>query len=373
MPSADRPARVRAVAHRFAAIALRNRRWVLGAAVPAVLVLVPLSLVESSHRADPASVSAASVSPASASGPSASTTSASTTGSTAASTTSSSAPGDPPPQSVTPASQLNPTQRQRLSNQAGTAPAADQAPLIATYTVQAGDTLSGIAAQLGTDVASLEKINNLNDYSVLQPGQKLTALRMVGWLYQVRSGDTLSSIASATGATVDQLATVNDVNASTTFLQPGEQLVIPKDPTVTQPAAQVAAPSYGAGLIWPVHGIITSPFGMRPDPWTNAGSFFHNGIDIGVPMHTPVAAACSGRVIISGWDGGYGEAVKIACDNGLDTMYAHNSILEVSVGEQVQQGGLISYSGMTGNATGPHVHFGVERNGVWLNPLSYLP
>lgn len=287
----------------------------------------------------------------------------------------SSSEADPPPASDTPAAQLSPNARQRLSDQT-TPPAPDRAPLVTTYIVRSGDTLTGIASELGTDVASLEKINDLNNGSVLRPGQQLTALRMVGWLYQVKSGDTLSSIAAAAGVDESQLASVNDLPADAPELQSGEQLVIPKEPVVAQPvaaAATVAAPSSNGSLIWPVRGIITSPFGFRSDPWTNEGSFFHNGLDIAVPIGTPVAAACSGRVNIAGWDGGYGLAVQIACDNGLTTMYGHNSVIKSYVGERVQQGGLISYSGMTGNATGPHVHFGVERGSTWVNPLSYLP
>lgn len=326
----------------------RHRRLLAGAAVPVLLLLWPWNVII--HQGS------ANVSAASHGGSTATLSSAS----------------DPPPAAETPAAQLSPVARQHLSEQAPPA-AADKAPLVTTYTVSAGDTLISIAARLGTDVASLEKINGLNDSSVLQPGQQLTALRMVGWLYQVEAGDTLSSIASATGVSGSQLASVNDLTGASPVLQPGEQLVIPKDPVVPEPAATVAAASSDGSIIWPVRGPITSPFGFRPDPWTETGSFFHNGIDIGVPTGTPVAAACSGRVVIAGWDGGYGLAVQIDCDNGLDTLYGHNSVMKSSVGERIQQGGLIAYSGMTGNATGPHVHFGVMRGGTWVNPLHYLP
>jgi murein DD-endopeptidase MepM/ murein hydrolase activator NlpD len=287
--------------------------------------------------------------------------------------------GGPPAPSETPAAQLDPTQRQRLADQVGGA-RPDRAPLVGTYTVQPGDTLSSIAAQFGTSVASLEKVNGLNDGSILHPGQQLTVLRTVGWLYTVKAGETLASIAAATGVPLANLAATNDLSQDN-GLQAGMQLVIPQEPSVPQPAASVAFRASAApvaagsswGLIWPVHGPVTSPFGFRPDPWTGEGSFFHDGIDIAVPAGTPVAAACSGRVILAGWDGGYGKAVEVACDNGLITMYAHNSVLEVGYGQRVAQGQTISLSGMTGNATGPHVHFGVMRGGAWQNPLRYLP
>ena len=362
MPALDIRAGVSRIARRCLNTPFRlsssRRRVIAGAAVPALMMLLPLTAVRPVHGAQHSATSSTDAAG----------------GSAATSVTA--AVADPPPASDTPAEQVGPDQRRRLADQA-TTPAPDRAPLVTTYVVRSGDTLTGIAAQLGTDVASLEKINGLNNYSVISPGQKLTALRMVGWLYQVQAGDTLSGISLATGVSEAQLASVNDLTGADPVLQAGEQLVIPKDPTVTQPvarvAASVAAPSSSGGMIWPVHGPITSPFGWRLDPWTHEGSFFHDGMDISVRTGTPVAAACSGRVVIAGWDGGYGEAVQIACDNGLDTMYAHNSVVKVYVGERVNQGGLISYSGMTGNATGPHVHFGVMRNGQWVNPLPYLP
>ena len=286
-----------------------------------------------------------------------------------------------------PAAIMAPDRTRLTTSQTSAAAMQSTAPLVVTYTVQNGDNLSTIAQRFGTDVPSLEKTNNLNDSSVLQPGQKLTVLREVGWLYTVGSGDTLSGIASTSGTTVAQLEQANHLTGSAPLLQVGEQLIIPKDPTVAQPASgpssegsssapapvAIASASHSGLLIWPVHGVITSPFGWRPDPWTNRGSFFHHGIDIGVPMWTPVAAACSGVVHLASWDGGYGRAVEIDCDDGLLTLYAHNSELKVTVGERVAVGDLISYSGMTGNATGPHVHFGVMSNGVWQNPMNDLP
>ena len=280
------------------------------------------------------------------------------------------------PSDEAPAQQVEPDHRQRLATLKGALPAADQVPLVTTYTVATGDTLTSVASRFGTDVASLEKTNGLTDYSVLKVGQTLTVLRRVGWLYTVASGDTVSSIATAAGVTAPDLVAANGLIGPNPVLQSGEQLVIPKDPTVVQPAAPAesgGAAGASSGLIWPVHGLITSPFGWRPDPWTDSGHFFHDGLDIAVPRWTHVAAACSGRVVLAGWDGGYGEAVEIACDDGLLTLYGHNTQVAVRYGERVNQGDLVSYSGMTGNATGPHVHFGVMRGGVWQNPLYYLP
>ena len=272
--------------------------------------------------------------------------------------------------------------RQRLASMRRPVAAERHGPVISTYAVRVGDTLSGIAARFGTDMASLEQINHLAPTAILQPGQKLTVLHQVGWLYTVRSGDTLDGIAAATGVGAQTLRRTNGLSGASPMLHVGQRLVVPKDPParIAAPAPEAAAvpasapaPSGGATLQWPVHGVITSPFGWRPNPWGGPGMFFHHGIDIGVPIGTPVHAACSGRVVLARWDGGYGNAVKVACNDGLLTLYAHNSQFAVHYGEAVALGQLLAYSGMTGNATGPHVHFGVMRGGVWQNPMNYLP
>jgi peptidoglycan DL-endopeptidase CwlO len=126
-----------------------------------------------------------------------------------------------------------------------------------------------------------------------------------------------------------------------------------------------ATPS-SAGLIWPVSGPITSPFGMR---WGT----LHPGIDIGVPTGTPIHAAAAGTVIYCGEMSGYGNLVVIDHHNGLATAYAHQSRIASSCGQEVAQGQVIGYSGCTGFCTGPHVHFEVRVNGSPVDPLGYLP
>jgi murein DD-endopeptidase MepM/ murein hydrolase activator NlpD len=131
------------------------------------------------------------------------------------------------------------------------------------------------------------------------------------------------------------------------------------------PSGTVATPS-AAGLIWPVQGPITSPFGPR---WGG----FHPGIDIGVPEGTPIHAAAAGTVIYCGWESGYGNLVVIDHHNGLATAYAHQSRIEVSCNENVAQGQVIGLSGCTGFCTGPHLHFEVRVNGSPVDPIGYLP
>jgi murein DD-endopeptidase MepM/ murein hydrolase activator NlpD len=98
----------------------------------------------------------------------------------------------------------------------------------------------------------------------------------------------------------------------------------------------------------------------------------HAGIDIGVPTGTAVHAADSGRVVISGWVGGYGNYVCIKHTRTLTTCYGHNSRLGVRVGDTVRQGAVISKSGCTGHCYGPHVHFETRVNGRPVDPMRFL-
>lgn len=125
------------------------------------------------------------------------------------------------------------------------------------------------------------------------------------------------------------------------------------------------------GMIWPIEGEITSPFGWRVHPITGDARF-HSGIDIGGDYGDPIHAAAAGQVIYSGWISGYGYAVIIDHGGGISTLYGHNEALAVSEGQMVAQGQVIAYCGSTGNSTGPHCHFEVREGGEPVEPLGYL-
>jgi murein DD-endopeptidase MepM/ murein hydrolase activator NlpD len=122
------------------------------------------------------------------------------------------------------------------------------------------------------------------------------------------------------------------------------------------------------GYIWPAQGVLTSGFGWR---WGR----MHKGIDIAGPIGTPIVAAASGTVITAGWNsGGYGNLVEIQHADGSVSLYAHNSRVNVRVGQRVQQGQQIAEMGSTGYSTGPHLHFEIHPSGQGaVNPMAYLP
>ena len=131
------------------------------------------------------------------------------------------------------------------------------------------------------------------------------------------------------------------------------------------------SPSSSGGMIWPISGPITSPFGWRTHP-IFGNQRFHSGLDIGGDYGLPIHAAKAGVVSHAGWIGGYGNTVMIDHGGGVVTLYGHNQSLNVSVGQQVSQGEVIAFCGSTGNSTGPHCHFEVRLNGEPVSPYNYL-
>ena len=130
-----------------------------------------------------------------------------------------------------------------------------------------------------------------------------------------------------------------------------------------------------SGFMRPIGGRITSPFGWRTHPIFNSRTF-HSGVDIAGPNKGVIRASNSGKVIYSGWYGGYGKVVIL--DHGTvngkptTTLYAHMSSIKASQGQFVNKGDVIGYEGTTGYSTGPHVHFEVRINGKPNNPLNYI-
>lgn len=129
------------------------------------------------------------------------------------------------------------------------------------------------------------------------------------------------------------------------------------------------------GFMKPIGGRITSPFGWRTHPIFKSRTF-HSGVDIGGPNYGNIQASNSGKVIFTGWYGGYGKVVII--DHGLvnnhptTTLYAHMSSILVQNGQSVNKGQVIGKEGTTGYSTGPHCHFEVRINGKPNNPLNYI-
>jgi murein DD-endopeptidase MepM/ murein hydrolase activator NlpD len=129
-----------------------------------------------------------------------------------------------------------------------------------------------------------------------------------------------------------------------------------------------ASTSGAAIMRWPLAAPrLTSKFGRR---WNRE----HEGIDMAAPIGTPVLAAASGTVIYAGDQvQGYGNMVVLRHNAELVTVYAHNSVLRVHIGERVTVGQEIARVGDSGRSTAPHLHFEVRRKEIPQDPMPFLP
>ena len=144
-------------------------------------------------------------------------------------------------------------------------------------------------------------------------------------------------------------------------------------PTSTPtPATPLPREPSALGYQWPIAGRVTSPYGYRVHPVYGTRKL-HTGVDIGAPRGTPIAATTSGTVIFAGSRGGYGRTVIVDHGEGLSSLYAHMTQINVSEGTTVQRGDIVGLVGATGTATGNHLHFEIRHNGSPTNPSPFLP
>ncbi len=126
--------------------------------------------------------------------------------------------------------------------------------------------------------------------------------------------------------------------------------------------------------IWPTYSHrISSDFGVRSDPFIPSKKTFHKGLDISGNLGDKVFAVKSGVVCYAGIQRDYGNIVIIKHPDNYYSLYAHNSVLLVHVGQKVAQGDVISKIGKTGRVTGPHLHFEIRKYAVQMNPMGFYP
>jgi murein DD-endopeptidase MepM/ murein hydrolase activator NlpD len=128
----------------------------------------------------------------------------------------------------------------------------------------------------------------------------------------------------------------------------------------------------GSGWLKPTNGWLSSGFGNRVHPILRT-TRLHAGVDLAAATGTPIIASRGGTVSFVGWMSGYGQTVMVYHGGGVATLYAHMSAFSVSQGSYIAQGGRLGSVGMTGTATGPHLHFEVRISGVPQNPCGYIP
>ncbi len=234
-----------------------------------------------------------------------------------------------------------------------------------TYTVQAGDTLSGIAQRLGLAVDTLISFNGIQDARALKVGSRLQLPNANGLKYRVRRGDSLEAVAGRFGVALNDLLDWNTLESS--LIVPGQELFVPGARLSEQELNRV----FGRLFILPARGRLSSRFGMRGDPFTGV-SRFHNGLDLAGPVGTPVLAAMSGRVSMVGFNPNYGRYLILSHAEGFQTLYGHLDAFQVRKGARVKQGELIGTMGNSGYSTGSHLHFAIFLRGEPVDPSRYL-
>jgi len=124
-------------------------------------------------------------------------------------------------------------------------------------------------------------------------------------------------------------------------------------------------------LRWPIRGRVNSEFGRRSSPWGGAAER-HDGLDISVPLGTPVMCPAPGRVVLAGGGGDYGRHIMIDHGNGVRSLYGHMSKVDVRPGQLVEKGTILGLTGSTGRSTGPHLHYELRVAGKAVNPRKFL-
>jgi len=238
------------------------------------------------------------------------------------------------------------------------------------YEVVKGDTLGSIAEKFGISIDTIKWANSLKTEKLV-PGQSLRIPPVTGVVHKVSPGDTIYSLAKKYKSDAQKIVDfpANDFTDLDTFaLNIGQILFIPDG--VMPEAAPIYKPApvpqfiAGAGgkFLWPTQGIIT----QYPVS-------YHMAVDIANAAAPPVAAGDSGVVAFAGCVRyGYGCHVIINHADGFQTLYGHLSSYNVDAGVSVGRGQIIGRMGSTGRSTGTHLHFEVRKNGVLLNPLSFL-
>lgn len=229
---------------------------------------------------------------------------------------------------------------------------------ISVYIVRSGDTLSGIADMFDVSTNTLVWANNLKGGKIVE-GQELVILPISGVRHTVKSGDTLKSISAKYKAEFEDVLVYNGLDASSKIAV-GDVIIVPNGVVSSTRVNSSSRQSVASN-----NTAVSSGYYSRPINGGRKSQGIHgyNAVDIAAPVGTPIMASASGKVIVSGkggYNGGYGTYVVISHANGTQTLYAHMSRNDVSVGQSVSKGQVIGTVGNTGRSTGPHIHFEIR-------------
>ena len=252
-----------------------------------------------------------------------------------------------------------------------------------SYTVERGDTPSGIAYQFGIKTETLLGGNPRlsQESSLMQPGMDLIILPIDAVLHDVELGDTLESVSADYGIAVEDIIAYEPNNLEFPFrLYPDTQIIVPgaiAEVFVWTPpklsSVRGGTSQEGSGVAPAIVGTGTFVYPVSSSNFTQRFWYGHPGIDVALSAGSGVFASDTGTVTFAGWNiYGYGNLIVINHGNGYETFYGHLSAINVFPGQIVYQGNVIGAVGNTGNSSGPHVHFEVRTNGNQDDPCWYL-
>jgi murein DD-endopeptidase MepM/ murein hydrolase activator NlpD len=240
------------------------------------------------------------------------------------------------------------------------------------YVVHKGDSLAVVAQMFGVTKSTIITANDLSSEGTIKEGDVLVIPPISGITYTVTKGDTLSGISDKYKISSKEIVEFNQLSSTT--LKLGQKIIIPGATAVIAPkkAPVKVNKKESSGVAQMVRGQsnkkVVSDFFIWPIPASGrVTQGMHNGdaIDIGAKTGTPVVASAGGTVVVSkfngakAWFGGFGNFIMIDHGNGVKTLYAHLSGVNVAVGQKVSEGEKIGLVGNTGRSTGPHLHFSV--------------
>ena len=238
-----------------------------------------------------------------------------------------------------------------------------------TYKVKSGDTISGIAKKFGlSNISTLISINKITNVRQLAAGKKLKIPSVDGIIYNVKKGDTLDALVRTYNVSLENILDVNELSSET--LTVGQELFLPgvglDKKSLKEAMGELFKMPITAKFYW------SSPFGWRDAPLNPGKRSFHGGTDMACPQGTPIYASMSGKIVTAGFSPLYGNYVIIDHSNGYQTLYGHMYKILAKKGQYVDQGAKIGLVGSTGYSTGPHLHFGVYKNGKSTDPMTVL-
>jgi murein DD-endopeptidase MepM/ murein hydrolase activator NlpD len=228
------------------------------------------------------------------------------------------------------------------------------------YRVKKGETFWIILSRTSLDMDTLISVNTLSTPGDIRPGKIIFIPNMRGIVTAPNDAGKINKIIKRSRITREYITRVNkseDLNKKFLFIPCGKLTNLQRSLFL------------GTGFMYPLRGgRRTSGFGMRRNPFNRQKFQFHTGVDLACRINTRVYAARSGKVIFSGFKGGYGKLVILAHEHGYRSYYGHLNRAKVKTGSHVKRGEVIALSGNTGRTTGPHLHFEIRKSGRPINP-----